>query len=178
MLDEAGDTGSVLPEVQRLRNLIEALESSSGEDEAARSWDVREALLNMDRSGKFKLDQWDEALAINADIIASMRARQAPVSQIAVASLNDYGPLLRLGKIDQARNVLLDCRQTFLDAHDLPLLGTTLGALADVEEKLGHVDNAIQLARDALRYGYAAGDTGSVRDVYYNLGNYVQTPQP
>lgn len=47
------------------------------------------------------------------------------------------------------------------------------GALADVEEKHGHFDNAIRLARDALRYGYAAGDAGAVRDVYHNLGNYL-----
>src|SRR5260370_1253533 len=87
--------------------------------------------------------------------------------------MNDYGPMLRLGDISQARNLLLDCRQAFQGSHDLRMLGTILGALADVEEKLGHADNAVRLARDALRYGYTAGDTGTVRDVYHNLGNYL-----
>jgi hypothetical protein len=102
-----------------------------------------------------------------------MHDRRAPASQIAVARLNDYAPMLRLGKISQARNILLECRQTFLDAHDLQMLGTTLGALADVEEELGHAHNAVQLARDALRYGYTTGNVGIVRDVYHNLGNYL-----
>lgn len=102
-----------------------------------------------------------------------MHHRRAPASQIAVARMNDYGPLLRLGTVSQARDLLLDCRQSFQAANDLRMLGTTLGALADAEEKLSRVDNAIKLAFDALRYGYAAGDTGTVRDVYHNLGNYL-----
>lgn len=173
MLSEMQYAGSVAPEVRRLRDLMEATEASTGEDEAARSWDVREALLNIDRSVRIALGEWDEALAVNAEIIASMHARQAPASQIAVARMNDYGPLLGRGAASQARDVLLGCRQVFLDENDLGMLGVSSGALADVEEKLGHFDNAIRLARDALRYGYAAGDAGAVRDVYHNLGNYL-----
>lgn len=173
MLSEMEDTDRVLSEVQRLRHLMEALDSSSGEDEAVRSWDVREALLNIGRSVRIELEEWDEALAINAEITASMHDRRAPASQTAVVKMNDYGPLLRLGNVSQARSLLLDCRRAFQDANDLRMLGTTLGALADVEEKLGHVDNAIKLAHDALRYGYAAGDAATVRDVYHNLGNYL-----
>jgi tetratricopeptide (TPR) repeat protein len=174
MLSETEDTGSVLLEIQRLRNLMEALVSSShDDDEAARSWDVREALLNIDRSVRIELGEWDEALAVNAGIIASMHHRRAPASQITVARMNDYGPLLRRGEVSQARDLLLDCRQAFQDANDLRMLGTTLGGLADAEEMLGHVDNAIKLACDALRYGYAADDTATVQDVYHNLGNYL-----
>jgi hypothetical protein len=53
------------------------------------------------------------------------------------------------------------------------MFSTTLGALADAEDKLGHGDNAIRIAHDALRYGYAAEATGIIRDVYHNLGNYL-----
>jgi tetratricopeptide (TPR) repeat protein len=173
MLNETEDIRRVLPEIQRLRNLMEALENNSSEDEAARSWDVREAILNIDRSVRIELGEWDKALAINSEIIVSMHDRQAPASQIAVAKMNDYGPLLRRGKVSQARDLLLDCRQAFQEANDLRMLGTTLGALADAEEKLSHFGNAIKLARDALRYGYAAEDTTTVRDVYHNLGNYL-----
>jgi tetratricopeptide (TPR) repeat protein len=173
MLSETQDAGRVVPEVRRLRDLMDAAEASPGDNEAARSWDVREALLNIDRSVRIALGEWDEALAVNAEIIASMRARHAPASQIAVASMNDYGPLLGRGEARQARDVLLGCRQAFRDANDLGMLAISSGALADVEEKLGHVDNAIKLAYDALRYGYAAGDCGAARDVYHNLGNYL-----
>jgi hypothetical protein len=102
-----------------------------------------------------------------------MQARQAPNSQIAVARMNDYGPLLRRGEASKARDILLGCRQVLLDANELGMLGVITGGVADVEAGLGHFDNAIKLAWDALRYGYAAGDAGAIRDVYHNLGNYL-----
>ena len=117
---------------------------------------------------------------MNSEIIGAMQERRAPATQIAVARMNEYGPLLTLGKASQARDLLLECRRAFLDARELRMFSTTLGALADTEDKLGHSDNAIRLAHDALRYGYAAEATGVVRDVYHNLGNYLarQARQP
>jgi hypothetical protein len=174
MLNETQEASRVLPEVRRLRDLMEALgEQGSSEDEAARSWDVREALWNIDRAARIELGDWDKALSVNAEIIASMHGRQAPDVQLAVARMNDYGPLLRLGKASEARVVLLACRQAFQDAGDLRMLGLTLGALADAEEDLGHFDTAIRLACDALRYSYAAGDVAAVGTLYHNLGNYL-----
>lgn len=173
MLSETQDAGSVAPEVQRLRGLMEAAKAGTRDDEAAHSWDVREALLNIDRRVKTTLGEWDDARAVNAEIVASMQARQAPTSQIAVARMNDYGPLLRRGEASKARDILLGCRQVLLDANELGMLGVITGGVADVEAGLGHFDNAIKLAWDALRYGYAAGDAGAIRDVYHNLGNYL-----
>jgi len=173
LLSETGDSSTLVPEVGRLRDVMESLGNDPSEDEAARRWDVREALLNIDRTVKIQLGQWDEALAVNSEITVSMQARRAPASQIAVVRMNDYGPLLTLGKPSQARDLLLGCRQTFLDAAELRMFSTTLGALADAEDKLGHGDNAIRIAHDALRYGYAAEATGVIRDVYHNLGNYL-----
>jgi hypothetical protein len=173
MLGEIQGAGSVAPEVRRLRDLMETVQASPGEDEAARSWDVREGLLGMDRSARIALREWDGALAVNAEIIAGLNDRQAPASQIAVARMNDYGPLLRSGEASKARDILLDCRQVLLDANELGMLGIITGGVADVEAELGHFDNAIRLAWDALRYSYVAGDAGAVRDVYHNLGNYL-----
>jgi tetratricopeptide (TPR) repeat protein len=173
MLSETQDSRTLISEVKELRDLMETLEDHLAEDEAARPWDVREALLNTDRWVKNRLEQWGEALAVNSEIIRSLQDRRAPASQIAVARTNDYGPLLALGKVSQARDLLLDCRRTFQEANELAMFAMALGALADAEDKLDHSDNAIKLARDALRYGYVAGEIGVVRDVYHNLGNYL-----
>lgn len=173
MLNETEDPDRVLPEIQRLRELMDLLDSNTGEDDAARPWDVREALLNIDRSVSIELGQWEKALAVNAEIIASMDARRAPDGLIAVAALNDYGPLLRLGKAREARALLVDCRQVLEAVGDLRTLSAAIGALADAEEKLGHSENAIRLALDALRYAYTAGAVATVFDIYHNLGNYL-----
>jgi len=173
MLNETEDPGRVLSEISRLRELMDVLDSPTDEDDAARWWDVREALLNIDRSVSIELRQWEKALAVNAEIIAIMDDRRAPDGLIAVAALNDYGPLLRLGKAREARVLLVNCRQALEAVGDLRTLSAAIGALADAEEKLGHSENAITLALDALRYAYTAGAVGTVFDIYHNLGNYL-----
>jgi hypothetical protein len=69
--------------------------------------------------------------------------------------------------------MLLDCRQIFQDAHDTKMLGKTVGALANAEDERGHVDAAIHLQRDALRYNYLTGDVNSVVVSYHFLGRYL-----
>jgi tetratricopeptide (TPR) repeat protein len=173
MLNETEAADRVLPEIQRLREFMDSIESNPGEDEAALPWDVREALLNIDRSVRIDLRQWEKALAVNAEIITSMEDRNAPDSQRAVAAMNDYGPLLGLGKPPDARALLVACRQALEASGDLRTLSAAIGALADAEEKLGHFENAIKLALDALRYAYTAGAVATVFDIYHNLGNYL-----
>ena len=93
---------------------------------------------------------------------------------IARTRFNDYSPLLRLGRAEEALAVLLEVRQVFEDAHDIGALGATLGALAEAEDQRGHGDAAVRLERDALRYSYLAGDVTAIRGSYHNLGNYLR----
>jgi hypothetical protein len=62
----------------------------------------------------------------------------------------------------------------------LRLLGLTIAALAEIEESRGHVEAAIRLERDALRYKYLAGYVPGIAAGYHNLGRYahVHTRQP
>jgi tetratricopeptide (TPR) repeat protein len=92
----------------------------------------------------------------------------------ARAGFNDYFPLLRLGRTEEALALLLECRQVFQDARDIGALGKTLSALASIEDQRGHGDAAIGLERDALRYKYLAGDVTSIAVSYNNLGNYLR----
>ena len=100
--------------------------------------------------------------------------RRAPATIIARVQFNDYYPLLRLGRTEEALQVLLDCRQAFEDAHDTFALSNTLGALASIESAPSHSDAALRLQRDALRYSYLAGDVDGIAVGYHNLGNYLR----
>jgi len=174
-----GQAKLVLAEVRRLRDRMDALPATRGPDEAIPPWTVREALLGIGRSAAIRLDEWEEALDLNAARVVSRRDRGAPAAEIAAARFNDYGPLLRLGHIDQALDLLQDCRQVFEDARDTEMLGGTLAALADIENDRGHGDAAIRLAQDALRYGYLAKDVPGTAVSYHNLGLYHRhAPQP
>jgi hypothetical protein len=63
--------------------------------------------------------------------------------------------------------------------HDIPSLGSTISALADIEDELGHGQAAIALGHDALRLKYAAGDVNGIGVSHHNLAGYLDrhTPQ-
>jgi hypothetical protein len=173
VLNAMGQAGRVLAEVQRLRDRMQALPAARGPDETAAPWSVRETLLDTGRDAALQLDRWQDALDLNAGEITSKRGRSAPGAVIARSRFNDYGPLLRLGRAEEALALLLECRRAFQDARDPRMLGKTLTALADFEDERDHGDAAIRLARDALRYGYLAGDVLGIAVSYHNLGNYL-----
>jgi hypothetical protein len=173
VLNAMGQADRVLPEVQRLRERMRDLPGTAGEGENVLLWNVRETLLDTGRRAAVLLGSWDEALELNAEQVASKRARDAIPVQIAQNRFNDYAPLVRLGRVDEALTVLLECRQVFQDAHHIGNLGKTFGALAYVEEERGHGDTSVRMESDALRYIYLAGDVRDIATSYKNLGNYL-----
>jgi len=175
VLNEMGQADRVLAEVQRLRDQMQALPAARGPDEVAIPWNVREALLDTGRYAARQLGRWQDALDLNAASITSKRGRNAPAAAIARSRFNDYGPLLMLGRTEEALPLLLECRQAFQDARDPEMLGKTLSALASIEDARGHGDAAISLERDALRYSHLAGDVLGIAVSYHNLGNSLRS---
>jgi tetratricopeptide (TPR) repeat protein len=173
VLTEMGQAELVPAEVQQLRDRMQALPAALGPNEAVTLWNVREMLFDTGRYAARQLGRWQDALDLNAAQAASMRDRGAPAAVIARAGFNDYGPLLELGRTEEALALLLECRQVFQDARDIEALGKTLSALGRIEDVRGHGDAAIGLERDALRYEYLAGDASSIAVSYHNLGNYL-----
>jgi hypothetical protein len=173
VLNAMGHSAQVLGEVMRLRAHMDTLPARPGPDEAVPPWDVREALLGTGHYAALRLDRWQDALDLGAEITASERARCAPAAAIAISRFNDYGPMLRLGRTDEALALLLDCRQAFNDTNDIEMLGNTFSALANTEDERGHGDAALRFERDALRYAYLAGDVTGIAGSYHNLGNYL-----
>jgi tetratricopeptide (TPR) repeat protein len=173
VLNEMGQASQVLEQARLFRDRMGALSAIPGPDDTAPVSNVRERLLDAGRDAARQLGQWEEALDMNAAIVASMRGRRAPATNIAWARFSDYGPLLNLGRTDEALALLLDCRQVFQDSGDIAFLGKTISALADTEYRRGHGDAAIRLEGDALRYKYLAGDVHGIAVGYHNLGNYL-----
>ena len=173
VLLQMGNARLVLGEIQRLR---ERVGNVSDEREPGESMDPRvvdELLLHTGRNAAHWLGRWSDALDFSADLIASLRARHAPAIDIANAKFSDYDTLLGLGRIDDALDTVLSCRQAFHDASDIAMLGKTFGALADIEDERGRGDAAIGLQRDALRYAYLNGNVADIAVSYQNLGVYL-----
>jgi tetratricopeptide (TPR) repeat protein len=165
----------ILAEVRRLLDRMGSLPAPQGADEAVKPHNLREALLNTGFHAATQLRRWHDALDFNGAVIASMRDRRAPVTEIAMASFNNYGPLLVLGRINEALNLLLYCRGVFEQAKDVNNLGKTLSALAQVEHAREHGEAAINLQLDALRYSYLAQDAEDIAGGYSSLGDYFGT---
>jgi hypothetical protein len=131
-------------------------------------------LFTTGNEAALRLRYWDQAIELNAAALASMRARGAPAAEIARVRLSDHGPMIMLGRADEALGLLMDCREVFEQAHDIAMLGVVFGALAGAEGERGCGDVAVDLACEALRYNYLAGDVNSIRISHYNLGEYLR----
>ena len=173
ILGQQGHAGQVLAEVTRLRQQIAELPEESDQPDLALPYNVREGILDTGRSAALGLGCWEDTLAFNAEILESKEHRGASALEVARNRFNDHGPLLRLGRIAEARSLLLECREIFEREHYTEGLGTVLSALASVEDEAGHGQDAIDLERNALRYKYLAGEVNAIAGSHHNLGNYL-----
>jgi len=76
--------------------------------------------------------------------------------------------------LEQARALLLRCRTTFEQQHDIEYLGLALHALADVEHRRGHGERAIGFQAAALRHTYNAGTADHIHGAHFNLADYLR----
>jgi tetratricopeptide (TPR) repeat protein len=176
LLRRVGRSAEVVERVEQLRAEMATLpptRAASRVDERIKPWQVRELLLQTGALAAIDLKDWAKALAFNAEVVESRQRRDAPLLDQARARFNDYGPLLRSGRVQEARQLLRALREVFARERDLAALGKATGALADVEDELGHRDTAIALAQDALRLSYAAGDPGAVALSHHIIADYL-----
>jgi tetratricopeptide (TPR) repeat protein len=173
VLSTMGQPGKALAEVQRLREHMETLPSTSEELDTVPAWSVREQLLATGREAALRLRDWDQALELNAAVVECMRDHGAPPAEIARARYSDYGPMIELNRVGEASEMLMECREVFERAHDIEMLGHIFGGLAAAEDTQGRGDVAVDLAGEALRYSYLVGDMDNIWISHHNLGKYL-----
>jgi hypothetical protein len=132
ILAQQGRSQQVLDRVAELRQIMASLPEQDEGDERVAFWNVRELILDVGRSAARDLERWEDALALNAEEIQSMQRRDALALQVASTAFNDYGPLLHLKRLPEAKQLLLACRDVFDREHHVEFLGKTLGGLAVV----------------------------------------------
>lgn len=173
ILAAQGQYPAVLDRVNALRPQLESLPEQGEAEEAAVPWNVRETLLATGHAAALQLGAWEAALALNAEVLRYQEARGADGLELARTRYNDYGPLLGLGRRDECRRLLEDCRQTFAADHAIHELGAVYSALADLEDKEGHPERAADFERGALKYRYQSGQPEECAISHNNLANYL-----
>ena len=165
----------VLNAVEDLRRHLHTLpDPPDPTDHAVIPWNIRETLIETGAGAALDLGHWQHALDLNTERVALMRQRAATAAELATAQFADYGALLGLDRLAEARDLLLRCRETFDTTNNTAMLGKTIGALAHVEAALGRPHHAIDLQKDALRYVYLTGDPRAITVDHHNLAAILQ----
>jgi hypothetical protein len=174
LLHLLGEDERVLAEVQQLRGQLASLPEASDQEERVNPWNVRELILQIGALAARELGRWEVSLELNGEVTHSTAARGAPALEVARSRANDYSPLLGLGRLQDARTLLYDCRAVFQAEGNVDDLDRVFSALADLEDKLGHRQDAIGMEKASLRYSYAGADPESVAVSHFNLANYLR----
>jgi len=169
-----GEHQQVLDQIPALQAQMDALPATPDRDDAATPWNVREVILGTGQASAVAARRWQQALDLNAAILAGQQTRGAGAHEMARTSYNDYGPLIRLGRLDAAAELLAGCQQVFTDHEDLTWLGHVLTARADLEDDRGNLAAALVFQRTALRYGYARPQLRDIAIGHHNLANYLR----
>jgi tetratricopeptide (TPR) repeat protein len=173
-LGAMGRYEEVLAAVEAARLKMDALPLKSEAEEAVEPWAVRETWLEFGRDAALNLNRWQTALGLNAEVVKLKQARGADELQVAGARFHDYFPLLRLGRYDDARELLMGCRSVFEAERYVPGLGGVYSALADLEDKAGNFSAARRFQEVALGYSYQAGRPEDCAISHHNLANYLE----
>jgi hypothetical protein len=162
----------VTGERERMRRLAAA--PTSGEVPAVVPSFVRERILDTGRACALAFGRWPDAIGLNAEIRESQRQRQASRSEIARVRLFDAYPLIRMRRLTEAAELLVDCQQVFEENEDFGNLAHAFTERADLESVLRHADAAVRFARSALRMTYTSTIPDPIADAHQRLARYLR----
>ena len=87
---------------------------------------------------------------------------------------NQYGPLMKLGRLTEAQRVVEECLAVYQEANDVTLQSRALSALADIWDERGDLAQAIALERQALSICNRLPDPSDRAISHCNLANYLE----
>ena len=173
-LHALGRYEEVLAAVEQHSVQMKDLPEENASLESINPWNVREVLLNIGYFAARDLEQWETALAFNAEIAEYERKRGAGAVEHARTRFNDYFPLLRLKRYDEARALLESCRVVFERENAIYELSLVYTALADLEDSENNPASAVRFEQTALRFSYYVGRPMDCAISHSNLANYIQ----
>ncbi|MBV9141740.1 MAG: hypothetical protein JO115_12620 [Pseudonocardiales bacterium] len=149
------------------------LPDQPADNDIVNPWNVREMILNTGCLSAKALKRWQQALDLNYEIVNLQRRRGASAYDIAYTRFNNYTPLVRLDRLNEAEQVLRDCRKVFETVDDMTMLADVYTACADLESRRGHLPEALALQRTALRLHYVRPQPRSIAASHHNLASYL-----
>jgi tetratricopeptide (TPR) repeat protein len=167
--------GQVLAEMTGVRDRMRRLtgEDTSREHPSIVPWAIRERILDTCRDCALAFGKWQEALDVGAELQDAQRRRGASRHELGRSRFFDAYPLIRLRRLTEAARLLVECQQVFEDAGDAGNLSHVFSERADLEAALDHPDDAVRLARNALRMTYTRTIPSPIADAHQRLASYL-----
>ncbi|MDM8567773.1 CHAT domain-containing protein [Candidatus Halobeggiatoa sp. HSG11] len=106
--------------------------------------------LDIARSANLQLKYWQNCLDLLTEIEQVEQTCGESEEVLARTWFNRYGPLVKLGRLDEAQQVLEDCLRVFTNKNDLTNQAKVLSALAYVWDECDDMSHAIEQEQQAL----------------------------
>jgi tetratricopeptide (TPR) repeat protein len=169
-----GQHRQVLDQVQELRDRMDNLPATRADNDTVQPWNVREVILDIGRSSAQALEEWQQCLDLNAAILASERSRGASAYEIIRFRYNDARPLIELGRLAEAEDILLESQQAYENQNDIARLKQVLSTRAYMEDTRGRLQQALELQRTAIRLAYVRPEPPGIAINHHQLAAYLR----
>jgi tetratricopeptide (TPR) repeat protein len=129
--------------------------------------------LDIARQANHMLRRWQPCLDLLEELEQVDRDRGIGEHEMARTRFNRSGPLMRLGKLAEAKALLEDCLDVFHRADDAAGEASVLSGLAEVSDERDDPAQAIALTRRALAVRERLPDPRNRTISHFNLAKYL-----
>jgi tetratricopeptide (TPR) repeat protein len=173
ILNRMGEHGEAASRAVKLVDLVDKLDDDSGAPERVTPVSIRNVVLSTALPAVTSFGDWQIALDLCERIDDNLLRRGASEHERARLRLNRASVLLRLGRAEEAEEVLRQCQAVFEDTEDIVLLGEVFRQRAEVRNALGRPDDALTMAQAALRYSYQSPNPSALADGHDAVARYL-----
>jgi tetratricopeptide (TPR) repeat protein len=176
-----GETETALPEIEsrldRVRDWWQRSQAGESVAEAPNRTSLGRTLvsgLDIAEDANNAFENWQGCLDLLMETESAKRALGENEVELAGTRFNQYGPLLRLGRLDEAQRVLEGCLPVYRSAGAIANEARCLSALANLWKERNEIGEAIALERQALAVRNTLPDPSVRANSHGNLGIYLE----
>ena len=175
-----GKAETVLPQIEKRLDAIRGWwergargESVLDAPDSAFLGQAMVSALDVVKEANQALRRWDACLALLEETEGVKRAQGASEHELAITRFNQYGPLMRLGRLDAAQTTIEGCLDVYRGVNDVQRQARALLALANVWSDRRNTSQAVALGRQALALTNRLPDPADRGMSHGNLAVYL-----
>jgi tetratricopeptide (TPR) repeat protein len=175
-----GNAAAVLPDIEARLNEIREWRKKHQAGEAPADAPERVVLgralvsgLDIAKDANLQLENWEACLSLLKESAQAKQDMGESRHEIYRTRFNQYFPLMKLGRLDEAQQVAEDNLASEREANDLYGQSKALSALANIWDERGDMEQAIAIERQALSICNRLADPADRAASHGNLSSYL-----